>query len=80
MMYDGNLAAREAHDRAADAWLNSRPICVSCREPIQDENCYNTRRGLMCESCAKEYARDLAEEQIEDWLEDWKDDTERYAF
>lgn len=78
-MYDGNLAALAAHDRAADAWLDSRPVCVSCREPIQEAECYDTERGLMCEWCAKDYARELAQEQIEDWMSEWKRDTERYV-
>lgn len=78
-MFDGNLAALAAHDRAADAWLDSRPVCVSCREPIQEAECYETERGLMCEECAKDYARELAQEQIDDWMSDWKRDTERYV-
>ena len=77
--YDGNLAALEAHDREMDAWLDSRPVCTCCQEPIQDEKCYETERGLMCEWCAKEYALDLAEEFVKDCMDDWRHDTERYV-
>lgn len=77
--YDGNLAALEAHDREMDAWLESRPICTCCDEPIQEEKAYETERGLMCESCARAYAYELADEFIEDCMDEWSHDTERYV-
>lgn len=78
MMYDGNLAALEARDRAEDRWLEARPVCTACKEPIQELDCYNTPRGLMCEECAWSYAYDLAEEFRRDTLDDWRDSTDRY--
>lgn len=75
MNYDGNLAALEAHDRMMDAWLDSRPVCTCCQEPIQDEKCYETGDGLMCEECALDYYS----EQVKAWMHDDERNTEDYV-
>lgn len=51
-------------EREQKAWLNSRPVCCRCKEPIQEERCYiffddyNDDR-LICEECIKENDKEL---------------------
>ncbi len=40
--------AREAR------WLETRPICQSCGERIQDEYCYLINGDIYCERCVRE--------------------------
>ena len=35
-------------------WLDSRPICTECDEPIQEESAYYIHDGWICEQCVKE--------------------------
>lgn len=71
-MHDGNLFFLNQHEDAADRWLDSRPVCSVCGEPIQDEYKFDTARGLMCEDCAEAYADQLAEEFKRDCMDDWR--------
>lgn len=43
------------HDREAAEWLASRPVCVFCGEPIQDDFYYDFGDGSLCEDCKDNY-------------------------
>ena len=36
-------------------WLESRPICSECDEPIQDDIAYEIDNKLYCEHCLDQY-------------------------
>ena len=74
-----NYALWAAKDAADELWRLSRPICASCDEHIQDEECYDTPRGLMDHDCARAYAEELAEEFVLDMLDEWRRSTDSYA-
>lgn len=54
-LYDGNLAALDAHMDAEDRWLDSRPKCDICGDPIQDEFYYDIDGDKYCEKCKENY-------------------------
>ena len=43
----------EAHQREQDERLDTLPKCSECREPIQEDECYNFDGDLICEECLK---------------------------
>lgn len=37
-------------------WLHSRPVCVECREHIQNDYAYNIPKwGWVCEDCINDF-------------------------
>lgn len=44
----------EAKEWEDALWLESRPKCDWCGEPIQEENCYRIFDDLVCEKCVSE--------------------------
>lgn len=66
-------------DLANERWRESRPVCACCGEHIQDEYCYRTMRGMLCEECADAYADDLAEEYKMDLMGEWREYTDDYS-
>lgn len=45
-----------AHDRARQKWLDSRPKCSHCGEPIADDEYYDFGDGeKICENCKSDY-------------------------
>jgi len=52
------------HKDSADAqWLDSRPECVCCGEPIQDEQALELEDGWMCLACVRHNIRDIPDEE-----------------
>jgi formylmethanofuran dehydrogenase subunit E len=42
------------HEAEQEKWLKSRPICSSCKEPIQEDHLYRIDGKNYCESCIEE--------------------------
>lgn len=53
MYVPDNYDAFERHQAEQEAWLESRPICIECKEPIQDDFLYDINGDLYCEKCMK---------------------------
>ena len=51
MYVPDNYDAWEAHDAEQQAWLNRRPKCEKCGEPIQDDYLYDLDGIILCEEC-----------------------------
>ena len=47
-LYHAYEDKREAEERA---WLERRPQCDYCGEPITDDECFNINGDLICEEC-----------------------------
>ena len=56
------LAQRE---REQERWLNSRPVCDVCGEPIQDDYFYKPEDEIMCEACFNDYVSKYVVHEIE---------------
>lgn len=52
-----------ARDRAMKRWLDRRPQCSVCREPIQDDHYYLLDRASVCPECLENYYREEIEEE-----------------
>ncbi len=39
------------HEADDEQWLKKLPVCCECRNPIQDEFCYEFDGDLYCEKC-----------------------------
>lgn len=48
-----NYDAWEAHEAEQQAWLDRCPVCVKCKEAIQDEELFDVNGDLYCMDCAK---------------------------
>lgn len=57
--YDGNIAALDAHETADARWLDSRPVCDICGEPIQEEFYYDVDGELYCKKCMDAWLYDM---------------------
>lgn len=42
-------------DLEYERWLQSRPVCVICDHPIQEESAYLIQGNYVCEKCMKEF-------------------------
>ena len=49
-----NYDAFEEHEREQDEELEGLPKCSECREPIQEDMCYDFDGDLICEDCLKQ--------------------------
>jgi len=49
------------HFRDLEMWLESRPECCECGEPIQEDYAYRLDEGLMCEECMECWLKDRRE-------------------
>ncbi len=45
-------------------WLESRPRCDYCEEPIEEDFAYELDNQLICESCLLDYMRDYHRKRI----------------
>lgn len=59
----------EEHCAKEERWLKTRPVCVSCGEPIQDEYMYDFGDGWICENCKDEFVKD-ARKDVEDYIDE----------
>jgi hypothetical protein len=63
-MIPDNYSQWEYHERQAERWLASRPICCWCGEHIQEEPVYHPVTGEeMCPGCLEEYEEEQNEEE-----------------
>ena len=46
-------------DREESAWLESRPKCSECGEPIQSEKCYIIHGVVYCPDCIESFEEDV---------------------
>lgn len=53
------------HDAAHEKWLNSRPVCHSCGEPIRDALCYGFNGHKYCLECKETVANAVLIELLE---------------
>lgn len=61
--YTDDPLADFARKDADDArWLDSRPKCYECGEPIQDDFCYEINGEIICEQCLNEYHRKMVDD------------------
>lgn len=58
---DDPIADFERYDREQQKWLDSRPRCYVCEEPIQDEYAYRDGEVWYCEDCKDGLAEKLLE-------------------
>ena len=60
-----NFSQWEAHEAKHEAWLNTRPVCCHCGEPIQDERMFDINGNYYHVDCAedefKKYTDDYCE-------------------
>ena len=63
MYVPDNYDEYKKHEAEQEAWLNKRPICEECEEPIQDETLYDIGGHLYCKSCI---------DNFEKWTEDYE--------
>ena len=54
-MIPDNYDAWRRHDDEMEDRIARFPICHECKEPIQDEKCYNFDGILICKSCLENY-------------------------
>ena len=45
------------HLRAAERWLESRPVCDVCGQPIQENRMYEIENETVCEHCLPGWLR-----------------------
>lgn len=55
---DDPVRDAELHMEEQQAWLDSRPKCEYCGEPIQDDEAYEIEGVLVCENCVMDFVRD----------------------
>lgn len=55
----------ERRDREQSEWLDKRPICSECGEPIQDELLYHFDGTFICEDCMYENHREYTENYMD---------------
>ena len=62
---DDPLSDYDRYEAECEAWLKSRPVCVKCREHIQDQYAYLTENGWICDDCADESCTNENREEVE---------------
>lgn len=53
------------HDRERQRWLDSRPLCRACGEPIQEDTCLGLHGHKYHWDCIAGWADDAAPEYME---------------
>ena len=51
-------------DAEQTAWLEKRPKCAECGEPIQDEECWEIEGKLICSDCLESNHKHWTEDYI----------------
>lgn len=46
-----NYSMWEHHEREKEKWLESRPQCCRCGEPIQEDVLYRVKGDIYCTDC-----------------------------
>lgn len=55
----------DAWEADQEAWLDTRPVCADCDEPIQDDHCYEFNGEYICPRCME----DLHRKDVEDCVQ-----------
>lgn len=45
------------HERRQEEWLESRPVCGECGEPIQDDSAYYINNNWICNKCMEDFKK-----------------------
>jgi formylmethanofuran dehydrogenase subunit E len=53
------------HDTEFEEWLQTRPVCMWCGEPIQDDTALELGNGWICKSCVEYNTRVIPEGRCE---------------
>ena len=53
-----------AYDAETSAWLETRPKCLWCGEPIQDDTALELDNGYVCHYCVFEHTKIIPEEGV----------------
>lgn len=56
---DDPLADFARHDAEQNKWLEQRPVCADCDQPIQDETAYYINGEWICRDCMSSYEREV---------------------
>lgn len=59
---DDPIADFNRHCDEQEEWLESRPMCEYCEEPIQDDYYYEIGGECICEHCLNGYFRKYVED------------------
>lgn len=54
-----NYSLWERHDYEQEKALEGLPVCVYCKEPIQQEDAVNTNEGWICDTCLNDMRTDI---------------------
>ena len=60
--YIDNYALFEMREREYNEWLDRRPVCDVCGEPIQDDHYYDIFHKNVCPACMEDFKRDIWED------------------
>ena len=55
----------DMHQAKQDKWLEARPRCCCCGEPIQDDMLYDIDGDLYCEDCMNDEFRHSTDNYIQ---------------
>lgn len=55
----------DRYDRAQQAWLDRRPRCCRCEEPIQENIYYNVHGKIYCCDCQADAWEEIKMEYLE---------------
>ena len=50
---EDNYSMWERHEQKQEKWLDSRPLCSCCNEPIQEDYYYEINEEKICEECLR---------------------------
>lgn len=59
---DNPLADFDAWDAEQNDWLERRPVCADCENPIQDETAFYINGEWICRDCMSAYEREVLED------------------
>lgn len=54
---DDPVADFNRHEHRKQKWLDSRPVCDHCEDPIQDDHYYLINGDNICPDCMETYFR-----------------------
>ena len=50
----GHMKILNTSDAEFEEWLQTRPVCMWCGEPIQDDTALELGNGWICNSCVED--------------------------
>lgn len=61
-----NYGLFELHEAEQEAWIEKRPLCVCCLNPIQDDYLYDIDGKLYCEDCMRDEFRKCTDNYVKE--------------